>query len=65
MKIEYEFYKKLKGRTSSKIGQNTDASFSFSISMKTLFAWGKLVYAKKKKKGENNNNNKKENNVNL
>jgi len=24
--------------------------------MKTLLAWGKLVYAKKKKKGENNNN---------
>jgi len=35
-------------RTSLKIGQNMDVSFSFSISMKTLLAWGKLVYAKKK-----------------
>jgi len=33
-----------------------DVSFSFSISMKTLLAWGKLVYAKKEIKGENNNN---------
>jgi len=50
-------------RTSLKIGQNMDVSFSFSISMKTLLAWGKLVYGKKEIKGENNNNNRR--NVNL
>jgi hypothetical protein len=41
-----------------------DVSFSFSISMKTLLAWGKLVYAKKEKKGEKITTTE-ENNVNL
>jgi len=55
----------LEGRTSLKIGQNMDVSFSFSISMKTLLAWGKLVYAKKEIKGENNNNKRRKQFMNL
>jgi hypothetical protein len=42
-----------------------DVSFSFSISMKTLLAWGKLVYAKKEKNREKITTTKEENNVNL
>jgi len=48
----------LEGRTSLKIGQNMDVSFSFSISMKNTFSLGEARLGKKRKKGENNNNNR-------
>jgi len=57
----------LEGRTSLKIGQNMDVSFSFSISMKNTFSLGEEArLGKKRKKREKiTTTTAEENNVNL
>jgi len=58
------FKRNWRGRTSLKIGQNMDVSFSFSISMKNTFSLGEARLCTKKKKREKITTTE-ENNVNL
>jgi hypothetical protein len=57
LKLNMNFKRNLEWRTSLKIGQNMDVSFSLQHKHENTFSLGEARLCKKEKKGEKNNNN--------